>query len=110
MVAVRGVPVPVMGVVDVVIMGDGLMPAVWPVRVPVAGMGQVRQRMLVVVVAMRSVGMTLVYVVGVACPLHARVPAIRPVLVPVGGVNFMLSHHGSSVLCWTASATMWATC
>lgn len=109
-IAVRGVAMPVVGVVDVVTMSDRLMPAAGPVSVPVACMGQVRQRMLVVMVAMRSVGMTFVYVVGVAVPLHAGVPAVRPVLVRVGGVNLMLACHGSSLLCWTASATMWATC
>jgi hypothetical protein len=47
----------------------------------------------------------------VALALDAGVPAARPVVVPVGCVNLMLiRRHGSSLLCWTASATMWATC
>ena len=47
-VAVGGVAVPVVGVVDVVAVRERLMPAAGPVGVFVAGMGQVRQRVLVV--------------------------------------------------------------
>src|SRR5215471_11877813 len=110
-VAVGGVAVAVVRVVDVVAMGKGLVPAFWPVNMLVARVGQVGQRMLVVVAPVRGVGVAFVDIVGVPLALHAGVPAAGTVVVPVRGVNLMLSRcHDSSLLCWTASATMWATC
>src|SRR5215469_7551996 len=110
-VAVGGVAVAIVGVVDVVAVGEGIVPAVRPVDVVVAGVGQVGQRVLVVVALVRGVGVAFVNIVGVAFALHAGVPATGPVVVRVRGVHLMLSRcHDSSLLCWTASATMWATC
>ena len=86
------------------------MPAAGPVSVPVAGMGQVRQRVLVVVVLVGGVGVAFVDVVDVALALGAGMPAAGPVDVLMVGVDRVLGGHGSSLLCWTASATMWATC
>jgi hypothetical protein len=98
MVAVGRVPVPVVGVVDVVAVRDRLVPAARPVDVAMAGMGQVRERVLIVMVVMRSVGVSFVHVVDVPFALGARMPAAGPVdMVMI--VNLMLSGcHGSSLL------------
>src|SRR5215469_15441407 len=109
---VRG---PVLLVLVVVVAVGGVAVAIvrafWPVNVLVARVGQVRQRMLVVVALVRGVGVAFVDIVGVPLALHAGVPAAGTVVVRVRGVNLMLSRcHDSSLLCWTASATMWATC
>ena len=98
MVAVGGVPVPVVRVVEMVSVPDGLVAAVRPVRVGVAGMGQMRERMLVVMIVMRCVRMTLVNVIDMPLAFNARMPAVRPMLVLMGGVGFMASRHGSSLL------------
>ena len=109
-VAVCCVPVPVVHVVDVVVVRNGLVPAVLSVLVLVLGVGKVRQRVLVVVPLVRGVGVTFVYVVDVSFALHARVPAAGPVLVvvvPVALVGVVAGRcHCSSLLCWTASATI----
>jgi len=104
---------PVVHVVDVAIVGHPLMTTVRSVLMLVLGVGQVRQRMLVVVPVVRRVGVALVHVVNVSFTLHARVPATRSVLmavVPVAVVGVVIrSRHCSSLsslLCWTASATM----
>jgi hypothetical protein len=98
-IAVRGVTVPVVLVVDVVAVGDGLVPAARPVSVPVPGVGQVRQRMLVVVARVLGVGMALVDVVHVTFALHAGMPAAGPVVVIVCGMNLVPCWgHGSSLL------------
>jgi hypothetical protein len=62
------------------------------------GVGQMRQRMLVVVPLVRRVRMAFVHVVDVALALDAGVAAARPVLVTVGGMNGVLGGHGSSLL------------
>jgi hypothetical protein len=99
MVAIGGVPVPVVGVVDMITVSDGLVSAAGPVHMRVAGMGKVRQRMLVVMSLMRRVGMAFVHVVDVTLALGAGMPAAWPVLVVRVGVYFMLgSYHGSSLL------------
>ena len=112
-VAVGGVPVPVVHVIDVAIVRYHLVTAVRPVLMLVLGMGQVRQRMLVIVPLVRRVGVALMHVVDVSLALHARVPAIRSVfvaVVPVAVVGLVIrSRHCSSLsslLCCTASATM----
>jgi hypothetical protein len=110
MVAVGSVPVPVMGIVDMITVGNRLVAAAGPVRVRVAGVGQVRQRMLVVMAVMRSVRMALVDVVDVPLALGAGVPAPGPVRVLGVGMNLVTgSCHGSSLLWCTASATMCVT-
>jgi hypothetical protein len=99
-VSVGGMAVPVVLVVNVVLVSDGLMPAPWTVRVPVAGVSQVRQGMFVVVARVLRVSMALVNVIDVALALHARVSAAGPMLVIVViDMNFMLGGcHGSSLL------------
>src|SRR5262249_59952497 len=98
-------------VFDWVVWGQGVRPAILPVNVVWVGVVQVGQRVLVVLARMRSVGVPFVDIVGMALPLHAGMPAAGTVIVRVSGVNLMLSRrHGSSLLCWTASATIWATC
>jgi hypothetical protein len=110
MVAVGSVPVPVMGIVDMITVGNRLVAAAGPVRVRVAGVGQVRQRMLVVMAVMRSVRMTFVHVIRMSLALGAGVPASGPVRVLGVGMNVMTgSYHDSSLLWCTASATMCVT-
>lgn len=111
MITVRCMPVAIMLVIDVVAVPDGRVPAARAMRMLVAGMGQVRQRMLVVVAAVGGMGVALVHVVDVSLALDAGVPAAGPVLVLVPGMNVIIvGCHSSSLLCWTASATMCATC
>ena len=98
MIAIGGMPMPVMGVVDVVAVRDRLVAAAGTVDVTVTRMGQVRERVLVVVVIMRRVGVPFVHVVDVSFALSARVPAAWPVYVVVI-VNVMISEcHPSSLL------------
>jgi hypothetical protein len=98
-ITIGGMAVPVVLEVDMVAVGDGLMPAARPVSVLVAGVGQVGQRMLVVVACVLSVGMAFVNVVDMTLALHAGVPAAGPMVVVVCGMNFMLGGcHGSSLL------------
>jgi hypothetical protein len=98
-VAVGRMAVAVVLIVNVAAVSDGLVPAVWPVGVPVAGVRQVRQGMLVVVASVLCVGMALMNVVDMALALHARVPAAGPMVVVVIGMNFMPGGcHGSSLL------------
>jgi hypothetical protein len=97
-VAVRRVPVSVMGVVDMTAMRDRLVPATWAMHVNVAGMGQMRERMLVVVVIMRRVGVPFVDVVDVSFAFGARVPAARPVSVVMKVNVMLLGCHVSSLL------------
>jgi hypothetical protein len=98
-VVIGGMKVPVVLVVDVVAVRDGLMPAVWPMSVPVARVGEVRQRMLVVVLGMLGVGVALMDVVDVTLALYAGMPAAGSVVVIVRGVNLVPGGgHGSSLL------------
>jgi hypothetical protein len=98
-IAVGGVTVPVVLVVDMVAVADGPMPAAWPVSVLVAGVGQVGQRMLVVVAGMLGVSMAFVNVVDVTLALHAGMPAAEPVRMAVRSMDFMVGGgHGSSLL------------
>jgi hypothetical protein len=97
-VAVRRMPVPVMGVIDVIAMRDRLMPAVRAMHMDVTCMGQVRQRMLVVVAIVRRVGVPFVDVVDVPFALGARVPAAGPVSVLMQVNVMLLVCHGSSLL------------
>jgi hypothetical protein len=110
-VTVGGVAVALVRIVDMVAVGNGIVTAARPVNMIVPGVSQVGQRVLVVVALVRGVGVTFVDIVGVALALHAGMAAAGPMVVLMSVVNLMLSrHHGSSLLCWTASATMWATC
>ena len=95
-VAMVGVPVPVMDIIHVAAMGDALMPAAGVMSVGMAGMGQVRQRVLVVVIVMLGVSMALVHIVDVTLALGAGVPAAGSVLVGVGGMDDVFSAHSSS--------------
>jgi hypothetical protein len=87
MVAVGGVPMPVVLVVNMAAVADCLVPATGAVRVGVARMGQMRKRMLVVVVIVRCVGMTFMDVVDMSLALDACVSAVRSVLVLMGRVG-----------------------
>jgi len=99
MIAVGSVAVPVVLVVDMVAVSDGLVPAVRSVSVPMPGVGQVRQRVLVVVTRVLGVGVALVDVVDVTLALHAGMATAGPVLVLVCGMNLVSCWcHGSSLL------------
>jgi hypothetical protein len=95
---VQCVPVLAVKVVDVIVVGDGLVPA------PVA-MGVVMnlrdhvsaRRVLVIVVPVPMVRMAVVQVVDVALVLHRDVAAGRAVVVVMIGVG-RVSRHGMSVL------------
>jgi hypothetical protein len=82
-------PVPVMQVVDVLIMRHGLVAAVRSVLVPVVGVRQMRQRVLVIVSVVRRVGVSFMHIVDVPLALHAGVPAAGTVLVVVVPVAWM---------------------
>jgi hypothetical protein len=98
MIAIGGMPVPVVGVIDVLVVRYGLVAATRAVYVCVTGMSQMRERMLVIVAIMRRVGVSFVHVVDVSFALRARVPAAWPVYVVVV-VNVMLGGcHASSLL------------
>jgi hypothetical protein len=98
-IAVGGVAVTVVLVVDMICVSEGLVPALWPVSVLMPGVGQVRQRVLVVMACVLGVGMALMNVVDVTLALHAGVPAAGPVVVVVFGMNFVPGgRHGSSLL------------
>ena len=98
-ISVGSVAVPVMLVVDMVAVSDGLVPAVRSVSVPVRGVGQVRQRMLVVVTRVLGVSVALVDVVDVTLALHAGMAAAGSVFVIVCGMNLVSCWcHGSSLL------------
>jgi hypothetical protein len=98
-IAMDGVAVPVMGVVHMAAVGNGLMSAAGPMSVGMPGVSQVRQRMLVVMVVMHGVGVAFVDVVDVTLTLGAGMPAAGSVLVGMRGMNGVLGgHHGSSLL------------
>lgn len=88
-IAVNGMPVPVMHVVDVVLVRHGLMPAVGSVLMLVLAVRQVRQRVLVIVAMVRRVGVSFVHIVDVSRALHACVTAARAMLVVVVSVARM---------------------
>jgi len=98
MIVMSGVAVSVMGIVHMVTVGDRLMPAASLVTMSVTSMGQVRQRMLVVMTLVRGMGMAIVNIVDVPPALGAGVPAAGPVLVLVRAMNHMLVSHDSSLL------------
>jgi hypothetical protein len=70
----------------------------------------VRERVLVIVSVVRRVGVSFMHIVDVSLAFHAGVPAAGPVLVvvvPVARMSVMVGcNHRSSLLCWTASATI----
>lgn len=99
MVAVGGVPVPVMRKVDVIPMRQPFVPAARPVHVTVLRVSQVRQRMLVVMPVMWRVRVAIVDVVGVALALGTGMPAARSVLMLRMNVRRVIcGSHGSSLL------------
>jgi hypothetical protein len=98
MITIDGMPVPVVGIVDVVPVRYRLVAAAGSVHMGVAGMGQVRERVLVVVAIMRRVSVPFVHVVDMPLALGAWVPAAGPVHV-VMVMNLMLGVcHLSSLL------------
>jgi hypothetical protein len=97
-IAVGSVPVTVVGVIHVIPVRNRLVPAAGAMRVHVPGMGQVRQRVLIVMAIMRRVRMPFVYVVDVSfalCPGMAAVGSVD-VVMPVN--LMLLASHDSSLL------------
>lgn len=90
MVAIGGVTVPVMLIVDMIAVRDGRVAAARAVRMLMSGMGHVRQRMLVVMILMRRMGVALMHIVDMSLTLDACVPAARPVLMRVASVNVII--------------------
>jgi hypothetical protein len=96
-----------MDVVHVLVVRHRLVAASGAVLMLMTRVSKVRQRVLVVVALVRHVRVALVHVVDVPFSLHTRMTAARAVLVSVVRVLVMIGGcHGSSPLCWTASATM----
>ena len=98
-IAMRGVTVPLVFVVDMVAVDHGFMPAAVAMRVGMVSMGDMGQRVLVVVAVVAGVGVPLMDVVRVTVMLHAGVPAVRSVVVGVLGMDSMpAGGHCSSLL------------
>jgi hypothetical protein len=94
-----GMVVPVMNVVDVIAVPHGVVAAAGLVSVVVLSVGQVRERVLVVVALVRRVGMTIVYEVGMSVMPDASVAAVRTVLVAVLGMDSVrFGSHRSPVV------------
>jgi hypothetical protein len=96
-----------MDVVHVLVVRHRLVTASGAVLMLMTRVSKVRQRVLVIVALVRRVRVALMHVVDVPVSLHTRVTAAGAVLVAVVRVLVMIGGcHGSSQLCWTASATM----
>jgi hypothetical protein len=96
---VGGVTVPVVDVVDMIVVGDRFVPTLGAVGVSVLGVGDVRQRVLVAVLAVGAVGVPVVDVIGVALMFDRGMPASGSVLMGVILVHGVLScAHSSSLL------------
>lgn len=99
-VPVGSVPVAIMDVIGVPLVRDRVMPAAGPVLMLMTGVGEMRQRVLVIVPLVRRVRVPLVHVVDVPVSLHAGVSAARAVLVVVMCVLLVIGRcHCSSQLC-----------
>src|SRR5215472_6237123 len=83
MITIGSVPVPVVGVVDVVAMLYRLVSAPGSMVMAVLGVRQVRERMLIVVAFVRRMGVSFVHVVDVSLALGPCVSATGPVHVVV---------------------------
>lgn len=106
-VVMRGMPVPVVGVINMVAVADRVVPAARRVGVAVVGVGEVRQRVLVVVPLVDRVGVALVDVVGVTLVRHTGMAAVGPMLVTMPSMDLVrggghcspvVTSCGSSVL------------
>lgn len=99
MVAVRGVAVAVVRVVDVIPVRHRIVSAARSVHVAVLPMGQVRQRMLIVMPVVGCMSVAIMNVVSVTLTLGTRMPAIRAVLMLRMEMRLVVSgFHGSSLL------------
>jgi hypothetical protein len=107
----RGVPVAIMLVVGVIFVRNGSVATVRAVCVRVRIVLSMCEGMLVVVAVVREVRMTRMNIVGVIVVLDRGVATALPVLVGVVSVDVVrVRGHGCSLLWWTASSTMCATC
>lgn len=98
MITIGSMPVPVVGVVDMIVMRYRLVSAPGSMVMGMLGVRQVRERMLVVVALVRRVGVSFVHVVDVSLALGACVSATGSVHVVVI-VDLMLGgNHPSSLL------------
>ena len=111
-VAVSGVPVAVVQVVDVVAVGDGLVPAAFAVRMVAVILGDgVGALALIPVAAVLAMDVTIVEVVDMVVVGHAGVTTIGAVGVGVGLVSGAAAHDVClSLACAMASSAMWVTC
>jgi hypothetical protein len=102
-----------MGVVDVVLVRDGHMPARLAVRVLMSLMGDVTgDSTLIDVVLVRPVQVTVVHIVNVIAMWDGGVSAALPVRVIVTGVQLVRGggrHRINSWQCWTARRVFRAT-
>ena len=98
MITIGSVPVPVVGVVDVVAMLYRLVSAPGSMVMGVLGVRQVRERMLIVVAFVRRMGVSFVHVVDVALALGACVSATGPVHMVVIMDMMLCGSHLSSLL------------
>jgi hypothetical protein len=99
-VTVGSVPVPVVDVVHVVVVRDGIVAAARSVIMLMIRVSQVRQRVLVIVPVMRRVRVPLVHVVHVPLSLHARMTASWAMLMALMCVRIVIGGcHCSSQLC-----------
>lgn len=91
---VGGVTVPVVGIIHMIAVGQGLMTAVVAVSVAVVVMGEMRQGMLVVVTLMQGMRVPLMDVVHVALVRDGGVPALWPVDVVMLTMKVVPGGHG----------------
>jgi hypothetical protein len=93
---VGGVTVPVVDVIHMIAVGQGLMTAAVAVPVGVVLMGEMRQRMLVIVALVREMCMPLVDVVHVALMQGSGVAALRPVCMVMLGMDVVRGGHATA--------------
>jgi hypothetical protein len=93
------VTVAIVDVVDMIVVGNGLVPTIGTVSVRMLRVGDMLQRVLVIVVTVGAMSMTIVDVVGMPLMLDCGVPARRSVLVGVALMHGVFGNaHCSSLL------------
>jgi len=103
----RSVAVPVVQIIRVVGVGDGVMSTARAVAVDMVGVLDVREGTFVVVIVVGAVGVTVVNEVEMPFMLDGGVPTRGSVFVGMIMMDGVLGPgHCCSSLWWTASATM----
>ena len=104
---VDGVTVSVVDVVDMIVVGHCLMPAVLAVDMVVVGMLDVGKRVLVIVATVVGMGVAVVDVVDMVIVIDGSMPTTGPVFMGMVGMYGVVDgSHGFSFEWVTASATM----